>query len=458
MVPASGATGIGAPVALPQRLQRLVGVFAPGGRFAAFAAFLALAAQQGGVLMMSAMAFFLLGRQDYGRTASALAFLNIFVALGSASSPVMVYRFVLMRADSPAAIYRIVRFARRAVLCSGLTAVLTVAALLWLFPGSGYLKSIVPLDIVAALMFLLMSVLASYQQGYVLARGEMMPLLVVNTVILAVTIPVGWLLIGRLGYTGYFAALTLPLVIRSSVLYLREPRGVGDDGTRFDWRNAFVGFMVPATAASFTSFPAYWLATEVLFRSPGGAAALGLITLGISLKQAPLLLATSLVSSSGRPVFRAFAERSPDMVKLHRDFFKRTIAPLLGAAAAIALIGGLAIAASGRGTYVHDIAIVAAALGAVLAAETFNAFIYMPFTMGGAMWQSLFGIALPRDISFVAVASAVIPLMGWPGFLVGLIALNTIGVLLTILVGRRNPALRPFYSFRPTAAAAGDTP
>lgn len=453
MTPSAGSLGIGAPVPLP---VRIIGLFAPGGRWSAFSAFLALAAQQGGTLLTGGLAFFLLGSQQYGRTASALAFLNIFVSLGSVSSTIMVYRSVLLEPHDEAAWYRIIRFARSAVLCSGLIVVLMTLGTLWVFPDLGSLKTTVPIEVAAALGFLLASVLASYQQGYVLARGETLPLLIVNLLILAVTLPVGWLLIRYFGYAGYFAALTLPLLLRGMVLYLREPGRPEEPRTgRFDRRSALLRFMLPATAANFTSFPAYWLATEILFRIPDGAAALGLITLGISVKQAPLLLATSLISSSGRSVFQAFAQGAPDMVARYRSFFRRTIAPLLAGAGGVVLVGTATMLATGSSDHLHDVGIVAAGLGIVLALETINAFVYMPINMGGAMWQSLFGITIPRDVCFGLASLVVIPLLGWPGFLAGLIALNALGIILTVVVGRRNSALAPFFTLRSITSAVG---
>jgi hypothetical protein len=430
--------------------EQIVALFGAQGRFAPLTTFLALAAQQGGVLVTGVIAFVLLGAHEYGRTASALAFVNIFIALGSVSSSVVTYRLALLRAREPALLYLILRFVRRAVQCSALVVAGVVVGALWLAPGPDYLKSAVTTEMAAAITFLVISVLISYQQGYVLARGDTLPLFVTNIAILAAMIPLAWVLISRWGYTGYFVALALPLAIRGVILYLREPSEPPSAAElpHFDWREVLFTFMLPATAAGFTTMPSYWLSTEFLYRIPGGASAFGLIALGISIKQAPMLFATSIISSSGRSVFQAFGEERNEMVALHRRLFLRAIAPLVGTALLVAGAAAIFLLAAEPAGGVRDGALVVAGLSAILALEILYAFVYMPINMSGVMWRSLFFIAIPKDVAFVIASMVAVPFLGWPGFLVSMMVWNGLAILFTIIICRWDARTAPFYIFK----------
>lgn len=429
------------------KLRSMAVRYLPPGHLAALTTFLALATQQGGVLLTGMLAFAILGAAEYGRTASALAFLNIFIALGSMSSTPAIYRYILADQDNPSMLYQTTSIIRKAVICSGLAVTLFLVGAVMLNPSAGYLKSALVPEVATAALFLLISVAFSYQQGLVIARGQMETLFVVNIIILVLSLPLGALLILRLGYTGFFFALLIPLLLRGISLRLREPAKPADLGSqRFDWKNAFVHFIIPATAAGFTTLPAYWLATEALFHSPGGAAALGLITLAISIKQAPMLFATSLISSSGRDVFAMFSRDPDEAVRLHRKLFRSSILPMLGLSAAIALGAGLTAAATGSAPNLQKVMLVASGIAMVLTLEILNVFVYMPVNIGGAMWRSLLLVTLPKDMGFIAASYLAIAAFGWPGFLVALIIWNSLAVVLTVAACRQVPDLRRFYA------------
>ena len=402
--------------------------------------FVAIAFQQGLVLVSGLVCFGLLGAAEYGRVAIAATSASVLIAIGSLSATAVAYRSSLDPGNQERELASILASLRFLLLMSG--SVLVSAVLLTYAVGLG--RDIFKVgnwwEAVIFASFVASTVVFAYQQGVVLGRCAVRPLLAINVAVFVLGVPVVYAAVSFLGFAGYFLALAVANVVRAFAVewVLLRPfwawKGVGRP-----FRDTISHFMVPATVAGFTTLPAYWIASEMLYREAGGATALGLIGIVTAIKQAPLLACTSLASSRGRQIFSTHSIDDASAAERYWSLLKFMVA--FAGVLSIAAVAGFEVLRLVDGMeYISNsdqLRTIVWFLAAVLFLEAVNLAVYIPITITGAMWKSFWKIAVPRDVSLIAMSGFLIHAMGWEGFLLAMVLVQVIGIALTLSLIRK---------------------
>jgi O-antigen/teichoic acid export membrane protein len=193
-------------------------------------------------------------------------------------------------------------------------------------------------------------------------------------------------------------------------------------------RSALLRFAVPASITGFISLPAFWFASALLIRQPGGLDQMALYAAANSFRVIVMFL-PSAMTSVGTSLLNNQRWSSADSYR--RLFWWNlglTAGCSVGAAVLIVAAGPWVFRAFGRGfasaSGVLPVIMVAAVAEALAAAT------YQVIQTHGKMWFTLFLITLPRDAAIVALAYALTPVYG----ATGLAAAHAIGWTLALVV------------------------
>jgi hypothetical protein len=397
--------------------------------------------QQGQVLMLGLIAFALLGPAEYARISLTMSAMASLVALGSMSSSVVVYRASLDPANGDAVIGALVgRIVAMLLFASSIGAGVVASAYML---GADLVASKLarPVELAAVLCFLVASIMASYQQGLIFGRMSLSGFVWTNGILFCSAIPLGVLVVGENGLSGYFAILGLLIGARAVVLHIQIRRAFPGGAVEFpNFGKLLSGFVVPATIACLTTLPSFWAASEIVYGLDGGNLALGSLAILITLKQVPFLLCSTAVSNLGRVVFQAHDSNQMEALRGFRRLFRTMLigAIVLSILFFILAIAGVEAMSSRWVLDRHMVTKQAMGVSLLLVLEVLAMVVYVPVTRSGHMWESFWFIAFPRDCALVVITLLLAESMAWDSIVIALVASQFIGLVLTVFQVWRN--------------------
>lgn len=194
-------------------------------------------------------------------------------------------------------------------------------------------------------------------------------------------------------------------------------------------------FAVPAALAGFSSLPVLWLANALLVQQPGGYAQMGLFSAANSLKNLVLFL-PALTNNVGQALLNN-QKGWGDQRRYAKVFWINTAATvllLIVVAAGVALAGQPLLRLYGPGFVAGYPILAVLLLAAVL--DGMATATYQVVQSQERMWLSLFGIAIPRDLTLLA-AAYVLTTHGGLGLGAAFAISAAVGLFATVLAARR---------------------
>jgi O-antigen/teichoic acid export membrane protein len=243
------------------------------------------------------------------------------------------------------------------------------------------------------------------------------------------------------GVTGTVVALVCSAALRwllFNAVLRTEARRIGIE---ICYRNAVrerlivQRFAVPAAIAGFSSLPAVWLANTFLVQQPSGYAQMGLFGAANSLKNLVLFL-PALTNNVGQALLNN-QKGWGDQRRYIKVFWVNTTVTavlLIIVAGGVALGGQHLLRLYGPG-FVEGYPILAVLLLAAVLDGMATA-TYQVVQSQERMWLSLFGIAVPRDVTLLA-AAYVLTIHGGFGLGAAFAISSAVGLLATLLAARR---------------------
>jgi O-antigen/teichoic acid export membrane protein len=192
-----------------------------------------------------------------------------------------------------------------------------------------------------------------------------------------------------------------------------------------------IPFSVPAVLAGLSALPALWVASALVARQPNGLSETALYSAANSFR-ALVLFVPGVINGVGMSVINH--ERSGrDARKLRRAFLAN-----LGGVGAATLLGAAAVTAAGPFVlrlYGHTFDAAYTTLLVLLCStipEATGMAAYQIVVSNERLWTSLFGIALPRDVTLVALTYALAPRFGALGMAMAYAAAYLIALVATV--------------------------
>jgi len=376
---------------------------------------------QGSVFLSNVLVANLLGREIFGEYGMIQSTLITLSSVAQVATGVTATKYLAeFRSTDKEKTGRILG------LCSTVTFLTGCVATLLLLAGAPWLASHtlraphLARGIMISAGFVMFSVINGYQagalaglEGYrVLARAG-----VFQGVLHLLVVALGaWFR----GLEGALAGLVASSVARW-ILYHRALRTVGQEQGIFLtykglWRERriILGFAVPAALSGLTSMPALWLANAFLVRQEGGFSQMGLYSAAVTLRALVLFL-PGLFNNVGMSLLNN--EKGLGNETGYRKIFWFNLAATSGIAAAGAAIVSVTGPwllkgfgkefAAGSGVLLILMLSTLPEIVAVASAQIVQS--------REKLWLSLFLIAIPRDLSMVALAYYLTPLYGAAG-------------------------------------------
>lgn len=429
-----------ARVALP----RLVATFRT--RLAAGASWNLLAALslQGSVLLTSVIVARILGLSAFGAYAVLVAAVMTIATVAQGGSGLVASKFVGERlASSAQRVANVLRLCAWFTLATGLVAsLLMMAAAGPLCSGILQRPELEPaVRLVALATFFQVSV--SYQFGALQGFGAFRQLSRASAIAgighVVFNAAGAWLggLNGAL--IGFVAASALRFVTFSVLLHVvRREHGIPPCHRleADEWRK--VGqFALPAGLAGLVTMPCLWLVTVLVAQLPEGLAIAALLSAAHQVRLGVLQLPSVLNAVSFSLLSRLKGRDEPTGYR--EVFWTGLWMNLLFATAVVVVLAVLAepvLRIYGEGFVAGRwvlVILLLSVLPELLAITT-----YQLVQSAGRMWQSLFFIAAPRDLTYLALAAAVVSPHGAIGAAVAYLVAQGVGLAATVLIARRH--------------------
>jgi len=395
---------------------------------------------QGSVLVGNIIVARLLGSEEFGIYNMVLSTLMTVAGLAQFATGVTATRYVAQyRVNDKAKTARILVFLFKLSCASGIAGtVLVFLSSDWLAlkvldrPGvSNYL--------VVSAAYVLFSVISGYFTGALAGLEAYRSLAVVSPIqgLIHVALCGGgaWLWGGQGAVSALMLSAAFRWLLLSWILYKEA------DKLKIPWRSAkarneqrlFGRFSVPATLAGLSSLPALWFSNIFLVQQVDGYREIGLYGAAFSLRS--LIIIFPIIVNN---VTTSFLNHQLGIGndKQYRKLFKMNIF----ISASIALTGIMFVVLLGRwilGIFGADFQagyaiLVILALSTI--PETLQIAIYQVIQSRGRMWLSLYGIAIPRDLSMVAMAYYLTRDHGASGLAVAYTGAWSIALLCTALI------------------------
>jgi O-antigen/teichoic acid export membrane protein len=376
---------------------------------------------QGSTVISSLLLARILGLEDFGHYAIGLTIVMTAATIAQGGAGLVAAKFIAefrgAQSNRIGGVLRLCRFLTLGTgLCGAALVLLSARSLAASIYGSDSL--ILPLKIAAVAVFFQTGV--AYLQGSLQGFGAFRSLSHVGLVaglahIVATCCGALW---G--GLAGATAGLAVASMCRYAVFswalsrVVRGHRIAGEESlTSHDWQLVW-RFALPAGLSGFITVPAQSIVMAILARLPGGAELVGLYAAANQIRLMALQMPT-LLNSVTMSVLNNLKGKAQ-----HGEFRKlyatNVVATLIAAVLVLiplALFLPQMLAAYGesfewQGWYAHVLLLSALP-------EVFSGALYQMVQAVERMWQSLFWIAIPRDVSFVALSflwSLTDPLMG----------------------------------------------
>lgn len=397
---------------------------------------------QGSTMVSTIIVARFLGVESFGAYSILVATVMTIANIASGAAGLVATKYVAeFMASSPARVARVLRMCRIVTLVTGASAATLMFAGAHVLGsralGRPDLEPLIRLVAVAALF----QVSSFYQYGALQGFGAFRALGRVSVLagfgqvaLMAVGAWVGALTGALLGFVG---ASALRVVIFEFVLHhVRRARAIPDTASldrgdfRLIWR-----FWLPAGLVGFVITPSLWLVTVFVARLPDGLRLVAMLAVAHQCRLAVLQLPSLLNTVSFSVLSRIKGLKQADGFR--RVFWSNLVVTL---AFSSLVVIALVMAAEpllrlyGR-DFVSGRSLLIVLLLSVLP-ETLGTSWYQLIQTGGRMWQSLFAIAIPRDVLYVALAAMLLPTYGVIGAGLAYGVAQCVSLLATIVMAR----------------------
>jgi O-antigen/teichoic acid export membrane protein len=384
----------------------------------------AAAFTQGSTFAINIVLANLLGRQIFGEYAIIRTTLMTLTAVAPLATGYTAARYAaVFRTTAPDRVGRILGF------CTIVSTIAAAAAALSLIVGSSWVATeilraprlAIDLALVAGAVFF--SVMSAYQTGALAGlesyRGLAVVGLIAGTVSLIVCSLAAWLV----GLTGALVGLSVSAGIQWVVLRRCLQTELARQGIVVRYGNLgkeraiVVRVALPAALIGFVSMPAFWLASAVLVRQPGGYEQMALYGAANSFRVIVLLLST-VINNVGMSVL-GNQRRMADDVRYRQVFWTNmglTAGVVLLGAFTVILLGPWLLTIFGRGfgeSYPVLVVLMLAMIPEGLAAAT-----HQVMQAEDKIWLSLLVIVVPRDATLAVLSYVLSPTYGALGLAV----------------------------------------
>lgn len=200
--------------------------------------------------------------------------------------------------------------------------------------------------------------------------------------------------------------------------------------TRLIWR-----FAVPAGLAGLVTMPCLWAVSVLVARLPNGLELVAVFTVGHQLRLAVLQMPSLLngVSFSVMSRMKGADDRQGFRGVFWSNLAANAVVASVVVALSVVLVDPLLRLYGPDFLFGRQLLILL--LLSVLPEMLAMSF-YQLIQSEGRMWQSLFAIALPRDLLYLALASALLPAFGITGAAGAYLLAHTVGACLTVGIAR----------------------
>ena len=395
----------------------------------------------------------LLGREGFGQFGMVLSTISTVAGIAQLAMGYTTTKFVAeFRTSDPARAGRVIDLSG---LVSLFTAALAAIALCasgpWLAAESLASPRLAGTLQLASLM-VFFTVLVGYKLGALAGMEKFRSLALIATVggcanvLCAVSAALALGVDGAVAGMGVGALMQWWLARRLTLAECRRERipivGVGRVTSALSERAVLVSFAIPAALGGLSSMPALWLANSFLVRQPDGFSQLALYTAAFSVRSLVFFL-PNLVNRVSMSLLNN-VKGSRDWDGYRRVFWTNaalTAGTVTVAAVGVGLVGVQVLALFGRDFRVARPVLLVLLGAAVL--EAAMASLYQIMQAEARMWASLFWIALPRDLSIVALSYVLSPRLGAQGLAIGYACGWALACAMTgLLVARTESRLR----------------
>ena len=393
------------------------------GRFVSGAAWnlLASVCNQGSTLLANVLVARLIGRQLFGEFTMLQSTLLTFASLAQVSTGLTATRYVAeFRTSDPARAGRIVG------LCEQLTTFMSMIGAVALLAASPWLSTTMlkapqlALGLALGLGYLVFSALNGYQIGTLIGLEGYRSLTYAGILSGTLALVCICLSTSLWGLNGAMAGLSISACLRC--LFHRhwmrtELRRHGlVVQTRGAWQEyrIITSFAVPAILASYFSLPAIWYANSVLARQPDGYPQMALYGAGTSIRLLVLFI-PGVINSVAMSLLSNTRGRS-EAHRYDRLLRSSVLVALLSALCGIVLLGsasGLILHLFGKDFHVGQ-PVVWMLLLSTIPESLANALFQDIFTRG-RLWLAVATVNIPRETTFVLLASLWVPHAGAMG-------------------------------------------
>ena len=402
---------------------------------------LSTAALQGSVLLSTVVVARLLPLESFGAYAVLVTTAMTTAAIAQGGAGIFATKFVGERASQPEQVARILKLCAAIALATGLIATLILllgaSTLASLVLGNPALET--PARLVALAVVFQVSV--AYRHGALQGLGAFRQISMAGAAAGAghlIFISVGaWkgalegALIGFVAASA-FRALCFHLALSRVRREHHIPSGVTIDPA--DYRLIW-SFALPASLAGYVTMPCLWLVTVFVTRLPDGLSMVALFSVAHQIRMAILQLPALLNGVAFAILSRMQGQKEGEDF---RQVFWTNI--VINLCFTLSVVGLLMLAAPQvLALYGSECTPGAALLMVLLASvipEVLGMNLYQLVQTTGRMWRSLALLVVPRDLMYLFVAVAFLPRYGVMGAAIAYLLAQTVGLLLTALIGR----------------------
>lgn len=405
---------------------------------------LAALSLQGSVLVSFIFVARILGLSAFGAYSILVTTVMTVAAIAQGGSGLVASKYVGESLDSNLPrVARVLRMCRNFTLASGAAAAAIMLAAAGLLSRDLLARPELELHVRLVSLAALFQVLVSYQWGALQGFGAFRRLSrggvftgVSHVVLNTAGAWFGGLegaLIGLVAASGVRLAV-FGLLLRS----VRREHGVPTPNRLQpeEWRMIWA-FAVPAGLAGLVTMPCQWLVTILVAKHPNGLAAVALLTAAQQVRMAVLQLPSLLngVSFSMLSRLKGLDDRgnyrAVFWTGLWMNLLFSTVSVLLLGLSATQVLQFFGDAfAEGHWTLVL---LLVAVIPELLATT-----LYQLVQSAGRMWHSLFWIAMPRDLAYLGIAAAWVPVGGSRGAAAAYLIAQVVGLVATAAIAGRS--------------------
>jgi len=395
---------------------------------------------QGSVFLGNIIVARLLGAEVFGVYNIVLSTLLTASGLAQFSTGITATRYVAQyRAKDKEKVAGILCFLLRLSFISGcLGTVLVALASNWLADNVLGRTGIAEYFVVSA-AYILFSVMSGYLTGALAGLEGYRSLALISPIqgVLHITL----LGVGAWVWGGYGAVIGLTLSSALRWILLRWVLLREADKHQIPWRgakgrnehNMLTRFSIPASLAGLSSMPALWLSNVFLIQQPGGYKEMGLYGAAFSLRTLIIIFPVILNNVTSSILNFQLGVGNDER---YRKLFKANLL----ISVFIAILGMAVIIISGRwilGLFGAEFQAGYPILFLLVLStvpETLQNAIYQVIQSRGRMWLSLYGVAIPRDVTLIGMAYYFTRDYGASGLATAYTIAWTIALLCTIVI------------------------